>query len=51
MLAVICIVLVLVCALTCGARIWEKKKIDFISGISAAACIGAVIGLLVYKFM
>lgn len=51
MLAVICIALILVCAFVCVARIWEKKKMDFISGICAAACAGAVIGLVVYKIL
>lgn len=51
MITVICIALILVCALVCVTRIWKKKKIDIISGISAAACLGAIIGLLIYKFM
>lgn len=51
MLSIISIVLILACALTCTARIYEKKKIDFISGICAAACVGAVVGMLIYHFM
>lgn len=51
MLSIISIVLIAVCALTCAARIYEKKKIDLISGICAAACVGAAVGMLIYHFM
>lgn len=51
MLTVICIVLAAACAVSCTARIWERKKVDFVSGLCAAACFGAVIGLMIYKFI
>lgn len=51
MLAFIGAVLILVCATSYMVRTKEKGKLDFISGLNAAVCIGALIGLLIYKFL
>lgn len=50
MLVFIIIILLLVCATNSMVRTKEQKKVDFITGLSIAVCIGSLIGLLIYKF-